>query len=627
MFNYRNKTNVQTPNIIGPDNNLQNNNFNTGIKKNSVSFWTRTSKETGLEEQKLMFEQEHEIKKFFASDVIYKVRIEIVQRFSDNNSVETEITYANTGNQNLGNFIGYTFRNLTFNNSFNNKIISKNAEIRSLGNNRGLFAFNKDLGTNIEFDLASQDSSPFAWKLSSNKPSYFNGSKSFYKNNSEANFKNIFDQGYKTSPDPGIGQSFPDPKLKTIMMATKDKPLNIGDTTKLVYSTKFNVTGKMQPNIKLNNDLIDQKPIFLENNVEKFLLKGSWFDYKSTHIDFLYTIDDNNTNAAKPLFSVNQTELDRDAGINHDWQKEINISNLTPGLHRIRLLARSFVKNEDGSTTEFQSETHQVEIYIKSEATTKPYLSILAPASDTFPDSPYQVSSDKLNISGFWLDSDSKKGNLYYQLDKGKKVLFSQDAPNVTPGRPVQWHLKNLSIAHISDTDFHTLTIYVDDGTGSDEGFDFFLFHRTKGLFRIVAPDSIDFGTIHATNKQHYSCRANLPGSLGVIDYRPNKQSPLTLSLETGELIYTDTEKKEASSLKSSISYKNQFVPNGGKIIIGNTKINTGSSNITWTDFTDHVENNLILNFKHPNIGLNSSMLAKKYQSSWRFVVIETNSI
>lgn len=624
LINYKEKTNDQTPNIIGPDHYLNNNN---GISKNSASFWTRISKETGLEEQKMVFEQKYEGFNLnpWIKNPEYKIKIEIIQQFTKNNIVQTRITYTNIGNQKLKHFTGYSFRNITFNKSKNSKDSTELADIHSLGNNQGLFASNKKLGTNIEFDLSSQPDSPFAWKLSSNKPTYFKGSNFVYKKNSAAHFQNVFDQGYKTAEDPGFGKYFENKNLKTLMMATQDKPLNNGDQAHLSYSTKFDAIGKMDPNISIKNDTLNTDPIMVENHHEQFKLEGSWFDYRNRDIDLMYTIDNSKIDKASLLLHASQSEEDRDIGTTHDWEKEIDISKLSPGKHKIRVFARSFVEDNNGAKTEYNSDIQEITIFIQSEASSIPTISILKPISDSSIDEPFKVNSDEVTLSGVWFDSDSPKVDLYYDFGNGERKLFHKGAENKSPGRLNKWTLKNLSLKDISDTEPHILTIYADDRDPkhlNQEGFDFFMFQRINGSFRIISPQKIDFGVVHAINQRQHSCQANLPSSLGVVDSRLNKKKPLTLSLETGELSSEDS-----SSLQSALTYKNQFVASGGTIILGTTKIKSGSSEIDWTDFTEHVEKNLRLNFRHPLSDKKSSNNINKYSGQWRFVVSETESI
>lgn len=627
LFNYREKVSDQTPNIAGPDYRLSSNNFNTGMNKNTASFWTRISKETGLEEQRMIFEQKYEIIDWnpLSKNPEYKVQVEIIQRFTKNNVAQTEITYKNIGNQNLSNFVGYSFRNITFNNSINGKNSTNAADIHSLGNNQGLYAFNKDLGADIEFDLSSHQDSPFAWKLSSNKPAYFGGANFVYQKNSDAHFENVDDQGYKTGLDPGAGQFFSNKNLKTLMMATKSTSLNINDKTHLAYSTKFDVIGKMNPNINIKADTSNQDPIVVENHHEKIKLEGSWFDYRNKNIDLMYTIDSANMDKADLLLHDSQTDAARQAGTIHNWKEFIDISKLSPGKHKIRVFGRSFAKDKSGVQTEYRSEIHEIDIFIKPEASVIPDVSILSPMSDSTIQEPFEINSDTITLSGIWYDLDSPKVNLYYAFNAGEKILFSKDAENKTPGRANKWTLNNLSLKNIKDTDLHTLAIYVDDGdskTPGNEGLDLFFFQRVNGTFRIIAPQSINFGVVHAINKQQYSCQAKLPGKLSIVDSRLNKKNPLTLSLETGELSSNDS-----ASLQSALTYKNQFVASGGKIILGTTKIKPGSSEIDWTDFTDHVEKELKFHFMHPHRSKTSSNHVTKYSSQWKFVVSETDSI
>lgn len=615
LYNYRNSKNNLRPNIIGPDYNISDNNFNTGLSKNSYHFFTRISPETHLEEQRLTFEQQYLNSRWFSKDQLYKVRIQITQRFTSDNQVQTEMEFKNIGNQDLNNFTGYLFKNIHFNQADSpSSFVSNHAPIYLSEGGKGIISKDDTIGSTLQVDLNEGEHAPFAWTIGKDKPTYFGNDG--YPWGSGNSFQDIASINGNTQLNPG--EPYPDKNGKTLIMHTQNRQLKLQESVKMNFSTKLKVEPKLHPHLTLKDADNESNPQEVDNAEEHFTLHGTWLDYTNKNAELFYTIDDSDLDHAQPLLDLEQHDKDREQGTQHDWQHNIPIHDLKHGKHTVRVFAKSSLPDHEGKMTEHRSNVYKTTFKINSIASSTPGIEILKPTPNSFIHIPYKIFSDTLTLSGIWHDLDSKNVKLSYSFDDGEKTIFSKNEANKAFGRENKWVLNDFSVAKYTDSDSHWLTISVEDEKGQTSE-DTFFFQYEKGYFEIIKPDEIDFGTVHITHKDQFTSNANLQGQLIVNDHRTNKKRPITLSLITNELIHVNSEEDVSYKLKSALKYDDQFIPSGGNLIIGKTKTNSDPETPISTNFTKDINKKLFLKFKLPYSALNTISKTHKFSSTWTF--------
>ncbi|MCH4007939.1 hypothetical protein [Companilactobacillus sp.] len=589
--------NSLTPNISGPD---ALGIGDEGIKANSVKLFSRIDPETGLEEQRLVFEQFY--RPNWLSKKKYQIKIQITQRFNNNNDVEVHTDFINVGNQKLNNFTGYIFRDITF--IKNDKIVKNGSNniLHSLGVHEGLYAVNPDFGGKLEFKLNREHDSPYAWAGRGTRPWYFINeqfpwsAKDSSMDNLPNVFKNIYDQGDKARKDPGAGEPWINRHFNSgVSMHTENTNLDLNEKVSMSYTTHLDIKAKQHPNIVLADYGTEDDPDITENKAKFYSLKGSWFDYLNNKVDILYTLDDKNMDHAKKISSNTQTDSEMSEGKNHPWSFDIPLNNLNAGVHIVRVIARSTSIGENGEKIHHDSDVHKTVFLIDSKATKEPQIEVLSPDSFTSKNDPYTPNYEQINFSGAWSDADSKTVDIFYQIDNQSEVPVLISEKNKLIGKANRWEFEDFSVNDINDNEVHTLKFIIRDPDGH-EGQTKFFFKLSEGKISLFAPRKINFGSHNLIPNRSVSVKPSYDGQFLVNDTRTVKDPRVRINLTIGDF-YLNSNKHSSNKqkLNATVYWKNSVIPVGKKFNITTIAAPDHNNRLHTTDFSQEIDDNLSL--------------------------------
>lgn len=604
------------PLITGPDYKSTNNNFNASINHGSVKLYYQTDHNTGLEKQRLTFEQQYKKTSSWPLQnviLLFKVKISITISFDKNNNVHTNITYKNIGKNHMPHFTGYVFRDITLGENF--KDSTSGNDFLSLGNNEGLYVVNKNLGSKIEFYLHNLDYSPDGWATSIGRPIFFGADGyPWKKTNIKFPFNDIYDKGFAEREPDQAGEIIETDKEKsTLALHTRSRVLNPGDSVNMSYITYIDAETKKHPNIILSNNGTVDNPDELKASDKTYHITGNWFDYSNQNVQLFYTMDNENMESAIPFHTGEQSIADMEIGKPHHWELNRPIQNLDHGLHTVRIFARTYVQNPDGTYKPYDSDVHTTVFRINTNATNTPQIEIDSPLNNSSEKNTYTPTTDTIDLGGEWSDADSDSVNFYYSLDGQPKQIFKEAVENSPKGKPIHWRYDDFPIDKIVDDKIHQLKIIAQDANGN-AGEDTLYFKNSPGYFTVESPQYIDFGLIHHINQKSVKVNPKLDSNLLIRDTRKYKFNPIKLSLKIAQLRQQNTSNADSALDadfywgKDIIPIDNQFFP------IGESQAKNPDNWETVSDFTDVVNKKLSANIDLDSMNTSGS---KKYSAKW----------
>lgn len=567
---------VKRPDLFGPGN-IDKNKKKMGMDTSSFKFYWKKDPVTTLTEQRIVFKQSHSKK---------SIKISTTQRFGLDGSIIITTEFKNVGKERIPEFTGYTFRDVTFMKDHRYETRESKNVLRSLGDNRGVYATRQSHNGSIEFHLTNFEDSPYAWSARGTKSSYFQSSNEhsfpfntrskeiFGKSDS---FNDIYDKG-DNGRDPGLGKAFAGKGVSWesgISMHTENQSLGVGKTVSMTYSTSV-VPISSDPMIDVHQKGTVKDPIMVDPS-KKLKLNGSWFYLGSTRISINCLVDAKETDPEKlkhqimePINKIadyRQSDYEQSKGIRKPWKHEIDISNLSAGIHTIYFAA----KDEVGKTK--TSPIKKVVIKIPRHATKKPQIEIDSPVESSSKDDPFDPEyNDGLNLKGSWSDADSKNVDLTYQLDDGQEMPIGENKTHKNIlGVPMPWHINNLSIMHINDVKVHKIDIKINDG--NDTVIETFYFQKRNGAPILEVPANINFGSNHIIPNKDQVVTADVSGPLRVNDFRGVSNKALKISLQVKHFNQStfdeDSGKDNTKTLTSSLSLDGQKIPFNTPVQIG----------------------------------------------------------
>ncbi|WP_334328331.1 hypothetical protein [Companilactobacillus sp. HBUAS59699] len=602
----------------------------------------RLDPKTGFEEQKLVFFQQH-VKK----GRTYKIEVSIVQRFDFYGEVFTDINYKNVGNKEFDDFIGFAFHDLTLTKDFaqikdkKGVNIGDYAPMRSLGNGRGFYMQSDNAESRINFHM-NGNNSPWAWATRSITKSYeefkgytnaggglsflfgsilqakFTGNPWKHSVNyqySDGRYKpgsvperlfNAFyydedpgDKGF----DPGAGKRlgklhYKHPKDKPeyisestplwdsgVTMHTEHQTLEVGDSVKLSYSRSVDLNRKnFAPVNNMDQRGTNDDPDIVAHGTHKYDLTGSWYDFDSNDVELFVSLDNDKFEAAEKVNSYSQKDEEKVAGVPHEWNASIDLTDKLLGKHT----AYVWFKDKEGNISLISTST----FYIPAESTNAPQISIITPESAE--DNPYIPSEPHFNISGIWSDKDSRTiKNIRYSVDNGTDKTIASDIKNPSKGKNQNWNIKDFNTNDIEDIKIHKLTVKILDNDGN-EGSAILYFRKAPGNVEIVAPENIDFGQQLMVGEKSPHLHPNFDEKVEVNDYRQENAKPLDLFLSMSEfesIDYDDLKISHAVYLDENLQ--------SDELFIGKTNDPNDGQKMTSTDFTQKIKDRICVVFNY----------------------------
>lgn len=628
---------TKKPVVAGPDAKPWNSPYHG---KQNVHLYYKKDPQSGLEEQRLTFEQ---------SKNNSKILIKITQRFIVKQQVEIRTSFTNIGKTGTAPIAGYAFRDLTPNitTKQNNKVFPRNY-LRSLGLNQGVYVGDQEYDGRFEVYLDGYSDSPYAWAGRSSVKSDFisGGNKNFPWQPNNASFRpeynafsDIDDQGDKHH-DPGMDGTWIVSKQDFgITMHTKRKVLMPNESVSMTYKTNYDINVKKHPTISLKRGGDQANPIILDSKTTSYLLEGEWHHYDSKSVQIFYTLDDPNMDnkqllPGKENGTFTQLPGDQAIGKAHDFSSNIPLGKLEPGVHTIRVVASS--ENDKNS-----SEVKTIVLYVTNPAKPVPDIEILAPKEDSSAKNPDKLSNDQINLAGQWLDSDSKKVKITYSLDNQDPQILGDNIINSDLSKPQHWELNDFDISEINDINIHKITFTISDYKADGKTIDHevskaYYFQREKNeSWEIIAPDGIDFGTNNLPSGKSVTANPTFDGSVQFNDQRSLKSNgenqglQLTLSVSEFELDEpeTDNQNDESAvplpkSLRSHVSWND---PQSSKMIGTSTfiipQVLRPDSKV-WkktTDLTELVESSIKLHIHELE-----NTDGGKFTSTWTWSVTDS---
>lgn len=605
--------NTDQPKVSGPDH-VGRLYKNIGMDKGSAKFYIKKDPATGLDMQRMVFNQD-------ANG--YTVRISITQRFTQNGSVDIKTEFTNIGKRNISHFSGYTFRDITFmkDGDFNHQQ-SKSAML-SMGNHEGIYASRDVNDGRIEFKLNGFEDSPAAWSGRGTRSSFYSPEKTIDfpwggDGKNEYPFYDVNDPGDKAIRKEA-GQAWIDSTGKFengISMHTKQRALNHDETISMTYQTKL-----IEKTDDIELRMYNENPhVLTEAELKNFKASGNWHHYKNNKVQIKYLIDDPDESAEHIIEKgiavsseefMNQTDHDKEIGKLNDW--EVNITDLQDkisyGDHKIILVAYD--------PTGKHSAVKEINIKKDHKATAKPQIKIDIPKANTSKKSPYTTSNNELTFGGFWSDLDSSKIDIYYKIDNGPKVYLHENINNVH-GEAQRFNLENLDFQTLNRNDIHKITFSIDDHDPKHQpASDSFYFKHVSGSFSFIRPDKIKFGKHHVLPGESVKVHPTVEGRLAVQDYRDSNENPLKIGLTVKEF---STKNNPNQKLIHDLIWNGQpMKANQKQELFTGIKPNPNEW-ITVNDKTEEFENNLTMKFNNKN----SVAQTGNYRSTWEWSICDS---
>lgn len=529
------------PNLLGVDNKTGKGDHRIALDEGSERFYTRDDPVTKLPQQRITFDQ--------ANGRYEKIKISITQGFQADGSIYVHINFKNIGNTRIPHFTGYAFRDITFMRNHSVNTFDKNTVLRSLGQNRGVYASRKDLNGSIRFRLNEFEDSPYAWSARGTSSTFFSTTQTDFPwrhYSSEMSGKNdawynIYDHGDKELALPlgkrFVGENGASGWDSGISMHTEGQPLAYGESVSMSYEIEYAAMSS-NPMIGINQKGTSNNPYVVDSDSKNINVDGGWAHLGESEISMRYLIDAKNNkdkseiiNHGTLIFNKTQTPSQQKVAERQAWGSKIPIENLRPGKHTISFLATD--KNDPPRSSSIRT----LVIEIPKNATKEPQIKILSPAIHQ-ENTPFHPANQAMNISGFWSDNDNEYVDITYELDDcgSKKHLF-KNAKN-DKGETMPWEFDNYSIQDLNDTKIHHLTFEIDDHDPKTENAkDILYFQHVHGDYQIIVPDTIDFGTFHLLLNQKVTAKPKVSGNLIFKDYRPENAPGLDINLTTNNFV------------------------------------------------------------------------------------------
>ncbi|WP_125770291.1 hypothetical protein [Companilactobacillus furfuricola] len=547
------------PTIYGPDYEEKN---EWGIDEENVHFYTRVSKESGelLNEQRMVFYQvNHGI----------RIQVTITQRFNKDNAVIVTYEYKNVSDHTLDNFQGYVFRDITFHKGVRYDQGAQKNKLRSLGNNRGLYASRPDYGGRIEFQLNDFEDSPFAWAARGTRSTTFEaGDKDHFpwnkkglENTYNDAFININDTADKYV-EPGAGNTWMELKKdfdSGLSMHTQNQLLAPGEQVSMTYGVNMRYINS-KPNLSVYNDgLTRNSPYIMKPEQNFYDLHGTWHHYGENDVNVKYRIKEINTQAdnnedptndllRNKLSATNgyakQSNEDKKIGKVQSFSKKIPLDEFGPGLYKISVIALDKAKQTSQIETRYVS--------VPSRTPQRPIIAVKSPVdnawSTTAPGTEiYDLKLNKSNQSTFDLSGT------YLSYTKNFKITYTSNFDSTereikippeekVAGKTSTWKLKDFNVRPIlndgGDKTIHfKIVSWNENGTSDNEDYFHFRINQDNSI-GIDAPNIINFGIKNLAPKSEVEATSpKMDGSLFIYDYRDRKAQPIKVNLKVENFI------------------------------------------------------------------------------------------
>jgi hypothetical protein len=629
IMDYYDKSKDYTkPNLFGPD--AKNPGDYVGLVKRQTRLYHKPYKDPETDDvtvmQRLIFYQK-------VKD--YEVRVKITQRFDSNNRVIVNHEFTNFGTRTIDNFTGYVFRDVTFMTGHTMKKQKEVTSFRSLGNNNGVYSSSATHHSRVEFTTDEFTDNPYAWAGRGTESTFYKASKKLHFpwsyngvwEKADA-FKNINDTGDKDI-EPGFGKTWMQDHNGGISMHTKNQSLQPRQTVTMSYGVKM-VPLKKEPEFKINDSHEKDKPLYMQPEQEKVVVKGLWRHAYSDGVQIKYLIrpvtDSIDANADKaellekginvtPEFQT-QEPYDREEGVPQAWSTEIKLNQLSSGTNEVYAIAM------DQNNPTGYSKIRRTYINVREREPTL-ILDIETPKT-TF-NQPYIVNAENnfpetIDISGKSF-SGTEKYELTYSIDNEdeRKILMSDDHADLK--NSVKWTLKDFSFKEfLNKPDYkkHSVNFllksYWDDGTGnlkSSYKYDVFYFKVNEDgyMTKLHVPGKINFGINNMTPKSIKDAKPNFAGDFYLDDYREEKhrEKPLNVVLKTED--FKSTKKGSEEILNTEIFWGNNAITDQGYRVVSD-----GPTRRTY--LTDVVKEKL-----HMKIKQGQNVKDGKFTSRWTWIV------
>ncbi|WP_056979773.1 hypothetical protein [Companilactobacillus nodensis] len=624
------------PSMAGPDK------FGTTIGMLRIpQLFYRIDPKTGMEEQKMVFQQ-----RYIKRNRTYGIETSIIQRFDFSGEVFTDINYKNIGDVEFDDFIGFAFHDLTLTKDYgqikNEKGINIGdyAPMRSLGNNRGFYMQSDNVESRINFHM-DLENSPSAWATRTITKSHhefkgftnaggglsivfgtilqakFTGNPwkhSMHDQYHDKRYKpgsvpeKMFNAFYYDSDpgdkgfDPGAGKRLGKLHKKKesdktkyiseneplwdsgITMHTEHQTLEVGDSVKLSYSRTVDLNREnFAPVNYLDQRDTDDNPDIINNDTSEYKLSGAWYDFDSNDVDLYVSFDNDNFESAKQIESYNQKDEEKVAGVPHDWETNLDLTDKDPGKHRVYI----WFKDKEGNV----SIVDKTVIYLPQKATEAPQIKIINPESTET--TPFIPNTEIFKVDGIWNDKDSKTiKSIKYSLDNEKELFINTNLKNPGNNNNVKWELSKFNMSKIGDTRIHKLKVTIEDAE-KHQGSDILYFKRSPGAFEIVAPEYIDFGQQILAGEDSPHLHPKFDQKVEVNDYRQKTSVPLKVFVKMSEFESVDSKNLK---VPHSVYLDDQLKSND--VFLGETQSPNDDNNMTCTDFTKKVKEGICIVFR-----------------------------
>lgn len=636
LYDYNTSSHDRTrPNMIGPDMEKIDGNDRIAMIEDSARFYTKVDQETGLIMQRVSYIQEDPKLKF-------KIRTTITQKFLPDGNIKVTSTFRNLGQKAFADFQGYAFRDISFMANHDYAHIEKNNILRSLGNNKGIYATRAAYGGGIEFQMNQYDDAPYAWAARGTRSTYFNSTRGSgqyfpFKQNvlwgKPDAFTNVDDVGDNSLElDPGFGKRWlgkeNDPNWDSgVSMHTKNQRLEPSESVSMSYMTGF-VRETKGPNIKIDQFGTKEKPLLIDPNLKDFELTGYWTDGSSQKDKIKYLVEDatteNNGDIQKDGSELTQdfmTQSDQEQKrqARHQWSTKIDTKSLKAGK---KYSIKAILINSEGKI----SPIDQVVIEKPSSATSKPQIKIESPISDSSESNPFNPILDELKLSGYWTDSDSEFLNISYQIDDGDFKMLYEHAKNDLH-QLMPWELNKINLTKLNPDDLHKITLKIEDESQQSDTNTFW-FKRSEGKISLKIPRDFDFGKHNMNDNSEVKSHTTFKGKLLIQDRRKTNSEPAKLRLRIGDFTLIDedpnndgdpNDEYHKSTLDNTIYWKGISSKTRNNLIIKDDIVPKPNQWVTTTDISQEFADGMEMSFTKPKNINNGS-----YLSHWYWDVIES---
>lgn len=544
---------ITKPKLFGPD--AKNIGDYTGLVKKQTRLYYKTYKDPVTDQvstmQRLIFYQKIDG---------YQVRVKITQRFDADNGVIINHEFTNVGTRYMDNFTGYVFRDITFMRNHNMKTSDQSNVLRSLGNHKGIYAAQADSDSKIEMQLSGYDDSPYAWSGRGTKSTFFEADKNDHfpwsydgKIKKPNAFVDVNDVGDKDT-EPGYANSWIADTIEYdggVSMHTKNQSLAPNQTVTMSYATNL-VPIPEKPELYIDDARKKDAPATMQPEDKTIKIDGKWMSAKSNNVMVKYLVrpaqDENNAKKDKKELLEkgikitngfqNQSDKEKKAVVPHKWSTELKLEQLDTGLNEFYSIAI----DKEGRTSKIKRT--YINLRNRDEQQAEPAITIRSPQEGTEELLPYDPRTDlnfidKINISG---KSYSPSGNfeIKYFVDNDLEGIPLVSEENYGVTKLYDWELKDFSLKpYMNDSLPHHLTFRIyskeKDVEGNEitkENFDHFWFQmgekgpepQNDGSLNIIAPSTMDFGTLHIASNSEKKAKPNFDGHFFVDDHRKKDQ-------------------------------------------------------------------------------------------------------